>query len=78
MSTTTLAISGMSCSHCVQAVTKALSTVPGVQTKSVKVGSAVIDAADPAAAIAAIGNAGFEAEIGKPATDGGGCSCCSH
>ena len=78
MSTTTLAISGMSCSHCVQAVTKALSSVPGVRTRSVKVGSAVIEATDAAPAIAAIGDAGLEAEVGKSATDGGGCSCCSH
>ncbi len=45
--TTTLnAIDGMSCGHCVQAVTKALSAVPGIRVKSVEVGSAVIETPD--------------------------------
>lgn len=83
--TTTLAIDGMSCGHCVQAVTKALSAVPGVQVKSVAVGSAVIEATDGWAAgkaVAALEEAGYPAKaVGDaaaavapiPAKGGGGC-----
>ena len=35
MQTTTLGISGMTCQHCVAAVTKALQSVPGVQSAQV-------------------------------------------
>jgi copper chaperone CopZ len=61
--TTTLTISGMSCSHCVAAVTRHLSALDGVTVREVEVGRAVIDA-DPArvtpeALAAAIGAAGF-------------------
>lgn len=37
-----LKISGMSCGHCVGAVTKALRSVDGVQIEDVKVGSATV------------------------------------
>ena len=63
--TTTLAIDGMTCGHCVQAVTKALSAVPGVKVKSVAVGSAVIETADgwaTAAAVNALSQAGYPAK----------------
>lgn len=81
--TTTLAIDGMSCGHCVQAVTKALSAVPGVTVTSVAVGSAVIEAADgetASKAVAALEEAGYPAKaVGDttsspgPAKSGGGC-----
>ncbi|MBW4046737.1 MAG: heavy-metal-associated domain-containing protein [Proteobacteria bacterium] len=35
MQSTTLGISGMTCQHCVAAVTKALQAVPGVQSAQV-------------------------------------------
>ncbi len=35
MQTTTLQVTGMTCQHCVAAVTKALQAVPGVQTAQV-------------------------------------------
>jgi copper chaperone len=35
MSTTTLEVSGMSCQHCVAAVTRALKKVPGVESAQV-------------------------------------------
>ena len=81
----TLAIDGMSCGHCVQAVTKALSAVPGVKVRSVAVGSAVIEAADGRAAgqaVAALEEAGYPAKaVGdaavtsapRPSKGGGGC-----
>ena len=43
----TMKIDGMSCGHCVSAVTKALEALPDVQVEQVKVGSATV-AFDPA------------------------------
>ena len=83
--TTTLNIDGMTCGHCVQAVTKALSAVPGVKVRSVAVGSAVIEASDGWAAgtaVAALEEAGYPARAAAdvavtvaatPARSGGGC-----
>lgn len=83
--TTTLAIEGMTCGHCVQAVTNALSAVPGVKVRSVAVGSAVIEANDGRAAgkaVAALDEAGYPARaVGDneskaaptPSRGGGGC-----
>lgn len=82
---TTLAIDGMTCGHCVQAVTKALSAVPGVTVKTVAVGSAVIQTADGWAtgtAVAALDEAGYPAKMmgesagpaaPMPAKSGGSC-----
>ncbi|MBY0111921.1 MAG: heavy-metal-associated domain-containing protein [Phycisphaerales bacterium] len=84
--TTTLAIDGMSCGHCVQAVTKALSGVPGVTVKSVAVGSAEIETVDGWAtgkAVAALDEAGYPAKAMGESTGStapmpakGGGSCC--
>lgn len=83
--TTTLAIDGMTCGHCVQAVIKALSAVPGVKIRSVAVGSAVIETADGWAtgkAVNALDQAGYPAKaVGDSAAvaaartpnSGGGC-----
>lgn len=83
--TTTLNIDGMTCGHCVQAVTKALSAVPGVTVKSVAVGSAVIETADgwtTGKAVNALDAAGYPAKaVGEAAAasaagsakSGGGC-----
>ena len=58
-----LEIVGMSCGHCVKAVTMALQDLPGVDVKDVKVGQALIDADDDvvkaADVRAAIEEAGF-------------------
>jgi len=62
--TITLSIDGMSCGHCVNAVTKALSAVPGVHIHSVAVGTAQIEAKDSSAAghaVAALQAAGYPA-----------------
>ena len=66
MQNITIAISGMSCSHCLNAVNKALATVPGITVTSVQIGRAellVSDAPDAAApAQAAIEAAGYKVE----------------
>jgi copper chaperone CopZ len=66
-----IAISGMSCGHCVSRVSKALSALPGVRVDSVEVGSARV--AYEAAAIsrervlAAVRDLGFGAEAPEAA-----------
>ena len=77
-------IEGMSCGHCVGSIENALRSVPGVEVRSVDVGSAEV-AFEPATAtkdavLTAIGGAGFRArETGAVAATNkrGGCSCCS-
>lgn len=63
MATQTLQIDGMSCGHCVKAVTMALQDLPGVEVRDVTVGSATIETADdvvaPAQLAQAIADAGF-------------------
>jgi copper chaperone len=80
----TLSIDGMTCGHCVQAVTKVLAAVPGVGVRSVAVGSAQITAPDGltvARAVNALGEAGYaakasEASAGTPGGAALGASCC--
>lgn len=60
--TTTLSITGMSCGHCVTAVTESLAAVPGVTVRDVTIGQAVVDVdrtVTPAQLAAAIEDAGF-------------------
>ena len=66
MKTITLSISGMSCGHCVAAVRAALDAVPGAQVQDVRVGSATVavDGEGPAALIAAVEDAGYDATLG--------------
>jgi copper chaperone len=65
----TLSIEGMHCGACVRRVTNALEQVPGVQVKSVEVGSAQLEFAPeqtaPADIAAAVGRIGFSAQIQK-------------
>lgn len=49
MQTIDIDVEGMSCNHCVQAVTKALRAVPGVKTLDVRVGHARVEAEDATA-----------------------------
>lgn len=61
--TETLAIDGMSCSHCVAAVRGAIESVPGASVRSVEIGSATVDLAPEADRTAlqdAIEDAGFD------------------
>jgi copper chaperone len=85
----TLSIEGMSCGHCVQAVTKVLSALSLVKVRSVVIGSSEIEVAGPHGAndaIAALEDAGYSARVVAQAQApsskaGGGCcggprSCC--
>lgn len=56
-----LAIEGMSCGHCVRAVTGALQAVPGVTVDAVAIGSAQVTF-DPAQAAEAVIAAAVTAE----------------
>ncbi|MDZ4753018.1 MAG: cation transporter [Phycisphaerae bacterium] len=67
---TTLVIEGMSCGHCVAQVTKALAGVPGLEVKSVAIGSAQIVTTQPAAvkaAQASLAEAGYTARTSQAA-----------
>ena len=62
-----LAVSGMSCGHCVSRVKKTLTEVPGVQVRDVTVGEATVEF-DPttqsvAAVLAALDAAGYPASV---------------
>ncbi len=67
MATTTLKVGGMSCGHCVMAVTKALKGVPGVKDAQVDLqgGRAVVDydaPATPRELVGAVLEEGYTAE----------------
>ena len=68
MATATLKVTGMSCEHCVRAVTNALQQTPGVQQAKVdlKAGKAVIDYDETSTTPRALANAvmdeGYSAE----------------
>ncbi len=66
MSETKLRITGMTCGHCVAAVTKALQAVPGVQSAEVSLErkQGVVQGAVPAARLVqAVQEQGYDAEI---------------
>jgi len=66
MQATTLKVSGMTCNHCVLAVTKALGSVPGVESADVsleKAQAVVKGSARPEALIAAVKDEGYEAML---------------
>lgn len=60
-----LAIDGMSCEHCVRAVTSALQQLPGVAVEHVEIGTAVVDyepaQATEQAILDAVNDEGYEA-----------------
>ena len=65
MTTLSLTIDGMSCSHCLNAVNRALAGRPGVRIKSVGIGRAEVEH-DPAVTpadriVEAIADAGYRA-----------------
>ncbi len=65
MQNITLHISGMSCSHCLNAVNRAVTGVPGVDVRSVTIGRADLTVADDGTAAlvkAAIEEAGYKVE----------------
>lgn len=66
MPETRLRITGMTCGHCVSAVTKALQSIPGVQSVEVSLEQkrgTVQGVADPAQLVAAVKEQGYEAEV---------------
>ncbi|MBS0396682.1 MAG: heavy-metal-associated domain-containing protein [Proteobacteria bacterium] len=66
MSGTTIDIRGMTCQHCVKAVTRALSAVPGVTAAVVTLdpGQATVEGtASPDALIQAVVQEGYEARL---------------
>ncbi|MHB1529537.1 MAG: CopZ family metallochaperone [Acidiferrobacteraceae bacterium] len=66
MESITLRISGMTCGHCVNAVTKALQSVPGVRSANVslELEEAVIQgAADAQTLLQAVRGQGYSAEV---------------
>lgn len=80
----TLSIDGMTCGHCVRAVTDALAAVPGVAVGTVALGSAQITAPDGptvARAIAVLDDAGYPARASESTTSiagraATGAACC--
>jgi copper chaperone len=66
MSATTLKVSGMTCEHCVMAVSRALAKLPGVDAADVsleKAQAVVEGSADAQALIAAVKAEGYEARL---------------
>jgi copper chaperone len=66
MATVTLNVSGMTCEHCVAAVTRALTNVPGVESAQVSLERAqalVAGAADSRALIEAVRQEGYDAAL---------------
>jgi copper chaperone len=63
----TLFIEGMSCSHCLHAVNKALASVPGVAIGSVRIGRADLQydesTVEPSRIIEAVSGAGYRATV---------------
>jgi copper chaperone len=79
--TTELKIDGMTCGHCVAAVTKALQAVPGVERAEVSLaeGRATVThegSLDTKALIAAVEEEGYSAKAAEAASEGSGCACC--
>ena len=78
-----LNVGGMGCGGCVEKLSKALGSVPGVQVQRVAVGSAAV-AFDPAKTsrervIEAVTRAGFTAsEAGEAKRRGGHGACCTN
>lgn len=66
----TLSIQGMSCDHCLHAVTDALRASPGVQLESVQLGRATLgydeQVTDPGRIEAAVADAGYPATAQAP------------
>jgi copper chaperone len=59
-------VSGMTCGHCVAAVTKELRRLPGVESADVSLDDAsavVLGTADDAAVVAAVAEAGYVAVL---------------
>ncbi|WP_032092726.1 MULTISPECIES: cation transporter [Pasteurellaceae] len=68
MTTTVLALSELSCQHCVKSVTKALQAIDGVQSADVTLERAtVVGEVDPQVLIHAVQEAGYQAVLASEA-----------
>ena len=66
-----ISISGMSCGHCIRAVTEALSGLTSGRLRDVGIGFAEIEVLGPSAesdAIAALADSGYSAKTARPAS----------
>jgi copper chaperone len=67
MKTATLHIDGMSCGHCLNAVNRALSSIPGVALEAVQIGRASVrydeQIVTPEALRDAVADAGYRATV---------------
>ncbi|GLC25163.1 heavy-metal-associated domain-containing protein [Roseisolibacter agri] len=65
METIALAITGMSCGHCVAGVRRALAAVPGVAVQDVRIGGATVttDGVSAATLLTAVEDAGYQATV---------------
>jgi len=67
MRQTTLHIEGMSCGHCVDAVNRALSVIPGVRIDAIRIGRADVSydesSTGPSQLEAAVADAGYRATV---------------
>jgi copper chaperone CopZ len=64
MAEVTLHIEGMSCGHCLNAVSRALNGVPGIQVKTVQIGRAEVTipgTTDPEQVAKVVSDAGYRA-----------------
>jgi copper chaperone CopZ len=63
----TLHIEGMSCGHCLNAVNRALSAVPGVRIEAIRIGQAEVsydeNTTGPSELEAAVADAGYRATV---------------
>ncbi|WP_032108942.1 cation transporter [Necropsobacter massiliensis] len=68
MTTTVLALSELSCQHCVKSVTKALQAIDGVKSAEVTLERAtVVGDVDPQVLINAVIDAGYKASLANAA-----------
>ncbi|MFZ7317233.1 cation transporter [Avibacterium avium] len=68
MKTTVLALSDLSCQHCVKSVQKTLANIAGVQRAEVSLDKAIVEGnVDPQVLINAIVDAGYQASLADEA-----------
>ena len=67
MASIVLHVEGMSCGHCLNAVSRALAESPGVRVESVRMGRAEVDyderVTSPGVIAAAVADAGYRATV---------------
>ncbi|MGY4743263.1 heavy-metal-associated domain-containing protein [Streptomyces sp. ATMOS53] len=74
-------VTGMTCAHCVSAVTEEITQVPGVTGVEVDLAAGTVSVSsqgplDDAAVAAAVEEAGYEVTATPPQSSGGCCGTC--